>query len=54
MKVYILTYNDLGFNGIRSIYGVYSNEKAAKQDLEDNFSDLPEECEPEVEEHEVY
>ena len=36
MTVYILTYNDLGSDGKRSIYGVYSNEDAAFDALNDD------------------
>ena len=64
MKVYILTYNDLGYEpNIRSIFGVYSSYEKAEIDMNDNLlnplrndyneDELCELLDPDIEEHEV-
>ena len=64
MKVYILTYNDLGYEpNIRSIFGVYSSYEKAEIDMNDsllnplreNYSEdeLFDLLDPDIEEHEV-
>lgn len=64
MKVYIITYNDLGYEpNIRSIFGVYSSHEKAEIDMNDsllnplreNYSEdeLYDLLDPDIEEHEV-
>ena len=64
MKVYILTYNDLGYEpNIRSIFGVYSSYEKAEEDMNNdllcqlrndyNEDELCELLDPDIEEHEV-
>lgn len=64
MKVYILTYNDLGYEpNIRSIFGVYSSYEKAEIDMNDSLlsqlrndyseDELCELLDPDIEEHEV-
>lgn len=63
--VYILTYNDLGYDGQRSIYGVYADEDSATDAMNDELLLPLRECfndeeqllsviDPDVEEHKIY
>ena len=64
MKVWIVTYNDLGYEpNIRSIFGVYGSYEKAEVDMNDgllsqlrgNYSEeeLLDLLDPDIEEHEV-
>lgn len=64
MKVWIITYNDLGYDpNIRSIFGVYSSYEKAENDMNDNLfgqlkdnyseDEIRDLLDPDIEEHEV-
>jgi hypothetical protein len=63
--VWILTYNDLGMDGQRSIYGVFASEDLAEIAMNDELLQPLRECfddeeqllhtiDPDIEEHKIY